>query len=340
MAFGRYGFQAARRFSRRMARLRGMPGGESSRYWGGLIASVLVHCGAVVYALTHSLLPTPRGSIAATPPVSVEVVDTRMLQARDRRRAGPISAAAREAAGDARAVETPLVSVDRRAQPQSGGEVDTRPPGDTAPPLAGVSGHALSAQGALPVRAEKPHESTEPHRDETFLLPPPEQEPGRNADAGLLKPVNPGERTAPDAAKQTQPAPLPKPNQKTGQAQHGQRTRRGAATASVAPGAERQEAQAGQDSASRGWALTYRYKVLAHLAANRPDGGIGRGTVRIAFSLTRSGRLISAHVSRSSGKRAVDQAALESVRSASPYPPPPTQLKGSRHRFVFPFYFQ
>jgi protein TonB len=67
---------------------------------------------------------------------------------------------------------------------------------------------------------------------------------------------------------------------------------------------------------------------------------MGRGKVSVAFALSRTGRLLFARISRSSGRRALDQAALASVRGASPFPAPPARLKGARHRFVFPFYFQ
>ena len=47
------------------------------------------------------------------------------------------------------------------------------------------------------------------------------------------------------------------------------------------------------------------------------------GTVVVAFSVDRQGRVTRSGIVRSSGSTALDNAALELVRQAQPFPPPP-----------------
>jgi protein TonB len=46
----------------------------------------------------------------------------------------------------------------------------------------------------------------------------------------------------------------------------------------------------------------------------------------VSFTLNASGKVTAARVVRSSGKRILDEAAIEMVRRASPYPPIPPRL--------------
>ncbi len=86
--------------------------------------------------------------------------------------------------------------------------------------------------------------------------------------------------------------------------------------------------------------FAYRKSVRAYLAVNKPNGGRGKGTVRVTFILSSTGRVVAARVTRSSGKRVLDQAALSAVYDASPFPPPPPGIRTSRLRFSIPFYFR
>jgi protein TonB len=86
--------------------------------------------------------------------------------------------------------------------------------------------------------------------------------------------------------------------------------------------------------------FAYRQSVRAYLAANKPSGGRGKGTVRVTFILSSTGRVVAARVTRSSGKRVLDQAALGAVYDASPFPHPPIGIRTSRLRFSIPFYFR
>ena len=94
---------------------------------------------------------------------------------------------------------------------------------------------------------------------------------------------------------------------------------------------------AGRVSASSGSALNYAALVQARVAARKPDGGGGRGTVVVAFSVSRSGALSSARIARSSGNSSLDSRVLAAVRSAGPFPSPPA---GDNLNFAMPFYFR
>lgn len=64
-----------------------------------------------------------------------------------------------------------------------------------------------------------------------------------------------------------------------------------------------------------------------HAKINRSKrGGSGRGSVGVRFVVSASGALSGVSVSRSSGDAALDQAAADTVRRASPVPPPPESV--------------
>lgn len=81
----------------------------------------------------------------------------------------------------------------------------------------------------------------------------------------------------------------------------------------------------------------YGGKVRSRVLSRAPRGGAGQGTVTVSFSISPSGSLSSARVSRSSGNPGLDNKALSAVRSASPFPKPPA---GARRSFSIPFRFR
>jgi protein TonB len=66
----------------------------------------------------------------------------------------------------------------------------------------------------------------------------------------------------------------------------------------------------------------YGSQVWAALARHKPRAGM-RGSVTVVFSIGENGGLRGLQVGRSSGNARIDQLALQTVRSAAPYPPPP-----------------
>ncbi|MEJ2228993.1 MAG: TonB family protein, partial [Alphaproteobacteria bacterium] len=90
---------------------------------------------------------------------------------------------------------------------------------------------------------------------------------------------------------------------------------------------------------SRRQVIVYRRSVRAYLAENKPIGGQGKGFVRVSFILSSTGRLVSARIIGSSGNHLLNQAVLNAVHNASPFPKPPARIRASRLRFNIPFYF-
>lgn len=72
---------------------------------------------------------------------------------------------------------------------------------------------------------------------------------------------------------------------------------------------------------------TWRSMIMALLNRHKrfPSGG-GQGTATVAFTIDRSGRVLSARLARSSGDSALDAEAVALARRVSPLPPPPAEL--------------
>ncbi len=91
--------------------------------------------------------------------------------------------------------------------------------------------------------------------------------------------------------------------------------------------------------AGRRVVAAYRAKVRAHLAAHKPDGGFGPGTVVVRFTLSRTGKVTTTSIVQSSGKSTLDDSVIDAVRRAAPYPKPPRDMRSSQLRFFVPFRF-
>ena len=82
---------------------------------------------------------------------------------------------------------------------------------------------------------------------------------------------------------------------------------------------------------------TWKSSVNAHL--NRHKGGNpngAMGTVVVAFTINRSGGVVSSRLVRSSGDPVLDAKAVSTPRSASPVPAPPPDVAGSTIELALP----
>ena len=87
-------------------------------------------------------------------------------------------------------------------------------------------------------------------------------------------------------------------------------------------------------------ASNYPGKVRSKLArVARSIRAKGRGEVVVAFAVGSSGNVRSARVSRSSGVSSVDEAALQAIRKAAPFPPIPAEAGRSTWEFSIPLAF-
>jgi TonB family protein len=114
-------------------------------------------------------------------------------------------------------------------------------------------------------------------------------------------------------------------------------SRKGAAQSRAARGSAR---SSGRVSASPGAAINYAAVVRARVASRKPRGPGRRGTVVVVFGVSASGGLAFASISRSSGDPGLDGRVLTAVRSAAPFPAPPSGASARQRRFSLPFHFQ
>src|SRR5690606_25784498 len=108
-------------------------------------------------------------------------------------------------------------------------------------------------------------------------------------------------------------------------------------------GDSRQASRGGSRNGEVGNAAASNYpgKVRSKLArVARSVRARGRGEVLVAFSVGLNGRVRSARVARSSGVDSVDQAALQAVRRASPFPPIPANAGRATWEFSVPLAFR
>lgn len=121
---------------------------------------------------------------------------------------------------------------------------------------------------------------------------------------------------------QPKPAPKPKPQPKgNAKANAAAGATDGQAGAKARAAADRQAAAAA--SAANAAASNYPGQVMARIARLPRPRTSSRGSATIAFTIAGNGGLSGARVAASSGSAQLDQAALELVRRASPFPPPP-----------------
>jgi periplasmic protein TonB len=94
-------------------------------------------------------------------------------------------------------------------------------------------------------------------------------------------------------------------------------------------------------SAAQGIAAAiHRRRVKSRIQRNVPLNTLGAGRLVVGLRLSRSGRLVSAFVLRSSGDAAIDHAALQCVRTAGPYPPPPPGATPAQRAMSIAFRFE
>ncbi len=143
------------------------------------------------------------------------------------------------------------------------------------------------------------------------VLPPPPKPPEPKKEEEKLEP--PKEKVV----KETKPQERPKATKKTAMAPK----------AMPLPRAKTNAAPASGTSSSMSIA-TWRGMVIAHLERFKRYPGGGGGTSSVAFTIDRSGRVLSARLIRSSGSTSLDQEAAALPRRASPVPPPPSNVPG------------
>lgn len=78
----------------------------------------------------------------------------------------------------------------------------------------------------------------------------------------------------------------------------------------------------------------YAKAVMKKVRATRKQGGAGRGTVQVGFSIAADGSLAGVRVLQSSGNAALDEVAVSHIRRSAPFPAPP---EGAGRSYSFEF---
>jgi len=86
---------------------------------------------------------------------------------------------------------------------------------------------------------------------------------------------------------------------------------------------------------------TWKRQVVGLLERHKryPEAAQARnqhGTVELAFSLDRQGRVTASRIAKSSGSSALDEATLDLVRRAQPFPAPPPEMAGAEVNLSVP----
>jgi protein TonB len=86
---------------------------------------------------------------------------------------------------------------------------------------------------------------------------------------------------------------------------------------------------------------TWKSELMAHLNRYKryPSGAASTGTASVAFTIARSGQVLSARLIGSSGNPALDAEAVSLPLRASPVPPPPSEFGGSVLTLTVPIHF-
>ena len=200
------------------------------------------------------------------------------------------------------------------------------------------------APAAPPETTSGASEAESPAIIAAVTLPPPplpkrkpKAEPAASSEIARSAP-RPERTSRPEAPKQgqaaavaqqgpTRSAPRPERSEAPKQGQAGpavaQQPRSGAGwwlPMALAPADKKVAAQV---PTARPSGAAYAGKVWAALARNKPRAG-QNGSASVVFSIGPGGGLGGVRIGRSSGNTKIDQLALATVRSAAPFPPPPS----------------
>lgn len=84
----------------------------------------------------------------------------------------------------------------------------------------------------------------------------------------------------------------------------------------------------------------WRGKVLAHLSSHKRQVANSPGGIStVAFSIDRSGTVLTAQIVKSSGSTTLDNEAVALTKRASPVPAPPADLTGNKLYLKVPIQF-
>ena len=187
----------------------------------------------------------------------------------------------------------------------------------------------MSAEPAAPKTEKTDVAPDQVQQQQVEKQPEPVEKPGEKEPEPEVEPkkVDPPQKAE---VELPQPKPVVKPPQKKMAALN---TRPIAADKEAARVAMPSPGMLGQLKADYGVAISShlnRYKNVP--PGLQPPGG----TVGLSFMLDRHGRVISSRIAHGSGVSELDREAMDMLRRAQPFPPPPADLAGSQFPFSVP----
>jgi protein TonB len=213
------------------------------------------------------------------------------------------------------------------------------PPQDVAPGPQMTEAQTEPTPDVPEKPVEDPEEKPQPVVQETVEQPIEKLPERQNAEAVLTPPP-----------PHPQPEPLKKPPPKVRTVEKKKtidpkKTRAMQTTAPPTSQAQRADrAAAPFSSASLDPSTSpasWRGALMAHLNRHKrfPPGAAGTGIATVAFTIDRSGRVLSARLVRGSGDAALDAEAVALPRRASPVPAPPPNIGGGSVTLAVPIRF-
>lgn len=215
----------------------------------------------------------------------------------------------------------------RLAEAASEVEIAARPPTETEPETA------VDIEAAQPLEPE----TVEPVEEEVAAIvnvPLPTPRPEYTPPAPRAEP----QRT--ERPRREQPRQQAQRPAAGNQGQNQADARRGSSQGS-AQGRAANETAGNQRNSAAGNAAVSNYpgQVRRKLTRAVRYRGRDRGEVLVSFTVSQSGGVTSARISRGSGSANLDQAALDAIRRAAPFPPIPSEAGRASWDFQLPVSF-
>lgn len=213
------------------------------------------------------------------------------------------------------------------------------PPDALQPELEEPVRQALAPSPRAPVVEVPPTETTKPEMETAEpveQVPTPEPEPSEPIVAESEppppetseRPETRPEPPQPQVQAQKKPQPEPTPSQR-GNAQ--QSATAGAATGDPAATQQANQGPGKSAEAANAAATNYPGQVMRHVQRTRRERVKARGSAQVSFTIAANGGLAAVSLASSSGSPQLDQAALQQIRRAAPFPPPP---EGAQRNFT------
>lgn len=213
------------------------------------------------------------------------------------------------------------------------------PPEDVAPGPQMTEAETEPVPDTPEKPVEKPDDVPEPVKQETVEKPIEKLPEKPNAEA-VLSPAP--EKPKPEPVKKPPPRPNPVVKKKPLKPKEHRAPQTTAPPTSRARRADTAAAPFASSSQTLSMSpASWRGALMAHLNRYKrfPSGAASTGTVTVAFTIDRSGRVLSSRLVRGSGDAALDAEAVFLPRRASPVPAPPPNIGGGSVTLAVPIRF-